>query len=58
MLLTPRIFAYESNGSVYFDTKAFSAKHNYAKLEPWAIGDAKLMNEGEGVSACFVWHFY
>lgn len=41
-------FAYESNGSVYFDTKAFSATHNYAKLEPWAVGDAKLFADGEG----------
>jgi len=27
-------FAYESNGSVYFDTAAFEAKHNYRKLVP------------------------
>jgi cysteinyl-tRNA synthetase len=31
-------FAYESGGSVYFDTLAFSAKHAYAKLEPWSVG--------------------
>lgn len=42
-------FAYESNGSVYFDTKAFvDAGHNYGKLEPWSVGDEKLLAEGEG----------
>jgi len=42
-------YAYESNGSVYFDVIAFSAKHHYAKLAPWAVGDTKLAEEGEGV---------
>jgi len=41
-------FAYESNGSVYFDTQAFISKHSYPKLEPWSIGNAKLHAEGEG----------
>lgn len=41
-------FAYESNKSVYFDVTAFSAKHHYAKLSPWSVGDAKLAEEGEG----------
>lgn len=42
-------FAYESNGSVYFDTQAFSTKgHFYAKLEPTSVGNEKLTNEGEG----------
>jgi cysteinyl-tRNA synthetase len=40
---------YESGGSVYFDTAAFSAaKHNYAKLAPWAVGNSALQEEGEG----------
>lgn len=42
-------FAYESAGSVYFDTKAFvAAGHSYGKLEPWSVGDEKLLAEGEG----------
>ena len=43
-------FAYESNGSVYFDTNAFdsSPKHFYAKLVPEAYGDNKALAEGEG----------
>ncbi|KAJ4473883.1 tRNA synthetases class I (C) catalytic domain-containing protein [Lentinula aciculospora] len=33
-------YAYESGGSVYFDTKAFddAPSHDYAKLEPWSKG--------------------
>ncbi|RWS31740.1 cysteine--tRNA ligase: cytoplasmic-like protein [Leptotrombidium deliense] len=44
-------YAYESNGSVYFDTVKFgdSPKHQYAKLVPEAVGDKKAMIEGEGV---------
>ena len=43
-------FAYESNGSVYFDTNRFdsSDKHFYAKLVPEAFGDNKALAEGEG----------
>ena len=43
-------FAYESNGSVYFDTNRFDAseKHFYAKLVPEAVGDNKALAEGEG----------
>jgi cysteinyl-tRNA synthetase len=41
-------FAYESNGSVYFDTVAFGSKHSYGKLEPWSVGNTKLADEGEG----------
>jgi cysteinyl-tRNA synthetase len=39
-------FAYESNGSVYFDTQSFSSKgHFYAKLEPTSVGNEKLASE-------------
>ncbi|KAJ8298849.1 hypothetical protein KUTeg_022909 [Tegillarca granosa] len=43
-------FAYESNGSVYFDTVAFSGTegHFYAKLVPESVGDNKALQEGEG----------
>lgn len=42
-------FAYESNGSVYFDTGAFvDAGHSYGKLEPWSVGNETLIAEGEG----------
>ena len=44
-------YAYESNGSVYFDTKAYSdsPNHTYAKLEPTSVNDAEKFEEGEGV---------
>ncbi|PPQ84596.1 hypothetical protein CVT25_015799 [Psilocybe cyanescens] len=43
-------FAYESEGSVYFNTPAFdkSENHDYAKLEPWSTGNRDLLEEGEG----------
>lgn len=43
-------YAYESNGSVYFDTNKFdqSDEHYYAKLVPEAYGDSKALAEGEG----------
>ncbi|KAJ3225767.1 hypothetical protein HK099_006267 [Clydaea vesicula] len=43
-------FAYEVDGSVYFDTANFDSHpdHFYAKLEPWSAGDLKLLAEGEG----------
>ncbi|TPX56049.1 cysteine---tRNA ligase [Powellomyces hirtus] len=43
-------FAYEADGSVYFDTVGFGKhpNHNYAKLEPWSAGNTKLVQEGEG----------
>lgn len=43
-------FAYESNGSVYFDVASFDSKEKnfYAKLVPEAYGDAKSLQEGEG----------
>lgn len=50
-------YAYESQGSVYFDTHAFMTrkdeasgelKNFYAKLKPTAVGNAELVAEGEG----------
>lgn len=36
-------FAYESNGSVYFDINAYTSKgHRYAKLDPTKIKDTKV----------------
>ena len=41
---------YESHGSIYFDTTAFSAapNHYYAKIVPEAFGDMAALKEGEG----------
>lgn len=49
-------FAYESNGSVYFDVAGFDSKekHFYAKLVPEAYGDAKSLQEGEGLFKVFL----
>ncbi len=43
-------FAYStSDGSVYFDVKAFEAAGNpYARLEPWNRGNEALQADGEG----------
>ena len=42
-------FAYESNGSLYFDVLKFNdSGHDYAKLAPWAASNLKLLQEGEG----------
>ncbi|KAG0254027.1 hypothetical protein DFQ27_007084 [Actinomortierella ambigua] len=43
-------YAYEAEGSVYFDVVAFDGKQGnfYAKLCPWSKGDASLMEESEG----------
>lgn len=43
-------YAYESNGSVYFDVAKFDAakQHYYAKLVPEAFGDTAQLQEGEG----------
>ncbi len=42
-------YAYESNGSVYFNTRAFeSCGHKYGKLMPEQIGNSDLLAEGEG----------
>lgn len=45
-------YAYEDDGSVYFDTRAFDKAdtHDYAKLEPWSKGNRELLEEGEGRS--------
>lgn len=41
--------AYESGGSVYFDTEGFGkAGHCYGKLMPEQIGNSELLAEGEG----------
>jgi cysteinyl-tRNA synthetase len=40
--------AYESSGSVYFDTQAFiAAGHTYGKLNPWAVGSALAAEPNE-----------
>ena len=43
-------FAYEAEGSVYFDVEKFAndPKHHYAKLVPEAVGDMAALAEGEG----------
>lgn len=43
-------YAYESHGSIYFDTTVFSnsPNHYYAKLVPEAFGDMNALKEGEG----------
>jgi cysteinyl-tRNA synthetase len=43
-------YAYEADGSVYFDTRKFDGHdgHHYAKLEPWSAGSTALIEEGEG----------
>ena len=44
-------FAYESEGSVYFDTGAFErgGRHEYPKLQPGSKGNRELLEEGEGI---------
>lgn len=47
-------FAYEAEGSVWFDTAKFEGsdgdgfRHEYAKLQPNSKGNKKLIDEGEG----------
>ncbi|KAI9497931.1 tRNA synthetases class I (C) catalytic domain-containing protein [Zychaea mexicana] len=43
-------YAYEADGSVYFDTARFDGHegHHYAKLEPKSKGDIALIEDGEG----------
>jgi cysteinyl-tRNA synthetase len=42
-------FAYELNGSVYFDTEKFKLSGNiYGKLVPEQCGNSELLKEGEG----------
>eukprot|EP00190_Bangiopsis_sp_CCMP1999_P001694 CAMPEP_0198732178 /NCGR_PEP_ID=MMETSP1475-20131203/34254_1 /TAXON_ID= ORGANISM="Unidentified sp., Strain CCMP1999" /NCGR_SAMPLE_ID=MMETSP1475 /ASSEMBLY_ACC=CAM_ASM_001111 /LENGTH=683 /DNA_ID=CAMNT_0044495243 /DNA_START=115 /DNA_END=2166 /DNA_ORIENTATION=+ len=43
-------FAYESGGSVYFDTNTFMSSEGkqYGKLKPSAVGQQNLIAEGEG----------
>jgi cysteinyl-tRNA synthetase len=44
-------FAYvTSDGSIYFDIKAFEEKpgNHYARLEPWSRNDQSLLADGEG----------
>jgi cysteinyl-tRNA synthetase len=46
-------FAYESNGSVYFDTNQFKGEgYDYRKLKPGADTSAEEMAEGEGALGC------
>lgn len=44
-------FAYESEGSVYFDSGAFESSegHDYPKLQPSNKGNRELLEEGEGL---------
>lgn len=47
-------FAYKApSGSIYFDTVRYANAegHRYGKLVPEAVGDLKLVAEGEGVTS-------
>ena len=44
-------YAYESEGSVYFDTETYDGSngHVYAKLQPGSKGSKELLEDGEGL---------
>lgn len=45
-------YAYEHEGSVYFDVKAWEANGGiYSRLEPWNKADTALLADGEGALA-------
>jgi cysteinyl-tRNA synthetase len=46
--IVDRGYAYESNGSVYFDVAAYDKTHLYAKLHPAQRNNKALAAEGEG----------
>lgn len=51
-VLVDKDIAYESNGSVYFDTAKYqTCGHIYGKLMPEQIGNSELLAEGEGALA-------
>lgn len=41
-------YAYESNGSVYFDLDYYRKNHDFPKLDPMKIDNKLLMEEAEG----------
>lgn len=49
VIVEDKKLAYESNGSVYFDTEAFrGAGFDYCKLAPEQMNNTELLAEGEG----------
>jgi len=51
-VLVDKGIAYESGGSVYFDTANYqTCGHTYGKLMPEQIGNSELLAEGEGALA-------
>ena len=56
MLGTAHHCSYASDGSVYFDVRAFAAAgHTYAKLCPESVGHQAALAEGEGMMSCMSW---
>ena len=41
-------YAYESNGSVYFNSEQYVKNHDFPKLDPKKMDNKLLMDEGEG----------